>query len=937
MAMLLPTAFAACTSDEFEVLDNGNALANRKEIGKVTLSFDNGAADTRWDASFLPEVNDVFGAALADVFVGDKKGKPEDKWKDNYTLTDYIQTNYPYTTKDKATWSSEANLVEGNYVFYAPYGQSHQVRSAIKFETPVAQKLEVKDGAIVENSALENVAADAKSPFYIGYKFFDASESNMNISIKMRSLFAYPKFTFKNATGNPVTINRILVKSANSDIVASGELNNKEIVKALRAEKAGDWGGALADNMKGNQYTANLISKAENTNLLRADLSEKITVADSKEISFQLVMPAQKFDAGKLEVYFVTESGKAYVWKNSTSQITTVPGRRFPAEDYDLNGQLKTAAGQLLTMTAGKNESLADAPYIVTSKAELISVISATPASVDALELTVVGEVEFDEAVRKAIAEKVSQTVSFTGNLNIIGGTEAAPLNIDQKVVFDQAVVKSGVVKFNNDKATFNGIVVEKGAALSVDKVASEGTKNVTNNGTLALNAKVGAVENNGELTLGAKGGYTSLASANEAAPKVNITGAVEFEGTELVGEWNVPAGATLTLKNAATLPYGSELTVAGRLEGAKLTVKGELTVSGRCGANVEVAGTYVENETETNKTKEAIVNCEATSLFTGEISADDADDKKANIVNVEKGAGFMANSAAIANTTAIYTVENVTEVVTIPAQCNTLVVTGNVTAGETTLTLGSTDLEKVTVEGDVVAINEAVTINNATTVIVEGDIMSTKNVTFTAATDLTVKGELNTTATVAAASATKVVLGKVVLNAETASLILTTAADVTINGEVIAKNDITLAAAAKLTLKGDVTLAEGKAITVTPASEISIVGNVTMQGTGTTGATFTCSAASTIKVYGGHKLTIGDKMTVKGASSNLLTFDSSKYVTPEAEVAAGTPGTKDGLVVNNGKVQWAAKKYQGDDKTATDTYKAWWSGNAADDDATDD
>lgn len=936
MAMLLPTAFAACTSDEFEVLDNGNALANRKEIGKVTLSFDNGAADTRWDASFLPEVNDVFGAALADVFVGDKKGKPEDKWKDNYTLTDYIQTNYPYTTKDKATWSSEANLVEGNYVFYAPYGQSHQVRSAIKFETPVAQKLEVKDGAIVENSALKNVAADAKSPFYIGYKFFDASESNMNISIKMRSLFAYPKFTFKNATGNPVTINRILVKSANSDIVASGELNNEKIVNALRAEKAGDWGGALADNMKGNQYTANLISKAENTNLLRADLSEKITVADSKEISFQLVMPAQKFDAGNLEVYFVTESGKAYVWENKTSQITTVPGRRFPAEDYDLNGQLKTAAGQLLTMTAGKNESLADAPYIVTSKAELISVISATPASVDALELTVVGEVEFDEAVRKAIAEKVSQTVSFTGNLNIIGGTEAAPLNIDQKVVFDQAVVKSGVVKFNNDKATFNGIVVEKGAALSVDKVASEGTKNVTNNGTLALNAKVGAVENNGELTLGAKGGYTSLASANEAAPKVNITGAVEFEGTELVGEWNVPAGATLTLKSAATLPYGSELTVAGRLEGAKLTVKGELTVSGRCGANVEVAGTYVENETETNKTKEAIVNCEATSLFTGEISAV-ADNDEANIVNVKKGAGFMANSTAITNATAIYTVENVTEAITIPAQCNTLVVTGNVTAGEADLTLAGVD--KVTVEGDIVAIDKKVTINEAKTVVVKGDILSTADVTFAAATDLTVEGELRTTADVIAnASADsegkkKVVLNKVLLDSEDADLTLTNTNDVTINGEVIAKNDITLDAAAKLTLKGDVTLAEGKAITVTPASEISIVGNVTMQGTGTNGAKFTCSEASTITVYGGHKLTIGDKMTVTGASSKVLTFASSKKATPEATI----DGTKDGLVVNNGKVQWAAKKYQGDDKTATDTYKAWWSGNAADDDATED
>ena len=915
MAMLLPATFAACTSDEFEAYDNSNSLANRKEIGKVSFSFNNGEANTRWDASFLPEVSDVFGAAMADIYIGENTDKPADKWNKNYTITDYIQTNYPYTNNGTA-WTSEANLVEGNYLFYAPYGQSHQVRTAIKYETPVSQKLEVKDGAIVENSAMKNVAAEAKAPFYVAYKFLDSAEDNTNISIAMRSLFSYPLFTLKNTSGEAVTITRILVQSAGNDIVASGTLDNNKVITALRSTKDGEWGGSLATNMKGKQYTTDMIGgEIKYTNLLRADLSEKITIANNGQTSFDIVMPAQQFAVNELKLYFVTESGKAYTWSNgaggANSTITTVPGRRYPAEDYDLNGNKKTAAGQLLTKTIKKDESLEDAPYIVTSKAELISAISGTPASQTALNLTVVGDVDFDAEVLKAIAEKTSQTVTFKGNINIVGG---AGLDINQNVIFDEAVVKSGIVKLDKETVDFNKMTVAEGATLKVDKVDDNLTRSVINNGALELNAAVGKIENYAEMTLGAKGSYSSLTVNPEKPQTVTISGTVDFNGTELNGTWNVPASATLNLKEVTTLPYGSELTVEGKLTGEKLTVSGEMNVSGRSDAEIEVNGTYVAEPTAANPNKPAVLNCNAGSLFVGAISGA-AGNVPAQIINVKDGANFFGTFTNT-NTTAVYTIEgNVSDIskVTVPTVCNKVVVNGTLTPNAD---WSMTTVKELVVNGDVL-VNGTYAITTATgasTVTVNGSIFTKNTLTFTNTTGLTVTGELNTIGggTVTATDATEVILNKVTLGS--IDFTLAAATTVVVNGELIAGSSVTISKEATLTLKGNVTLADGKSFTMTEGNKVEILGNVKIDV-----PTFTASKATTVNVYGGKTLTIGNRTSMSGADGQVLTFASSKKATPEA----ATEGTVGGKVVNQGKVGWAASAYE-------EGNPEWWTGTTA-------
>lgn len=925
MTMLLPTVFAACTSDEFESYEN-DSLSQRKELGQVTFNLSNGEAQTRWDGSFLPEVSDVFGAALVDKYLGEIATEQDiadgKKWQLNYEITDYIQTNYPFTYNG-SYWASEANLVEGNYVFYAPYSQNHQSRKPIQYQTPVAQTLTVENGKIVANSAMESVAK-GEYPFYIAYQFLDAANDNRNISLEMRPIFAYPKFTFKNNKSEAVTITRILVQDENGAIVESGNFDNSKVVSNMRKTKDGAWGGSLETNMKGGLQTENLLGNVKKTNLVRADLTSAVTVAKGETAEFSIVLPAMTFAQGDLTVYFVTESGKAYTYTNATSAITTVPGRRYPAEDYQLSGELKSSAGQLLTKTLESSDVLTDAPYIVTSKQELIDAINSTPASSTSLELTLAGEVDFDSEVLSTIAERLSQPVKFVGDINIIGGTESAPLNIDQKVIFDNATIESGNVKFNNNVLAYANVTVEEGAALSVGKIDNTATSTIINKGKLTLNCAVKDVENNGALVLGNNAAYYSL--TNVATSTTKLDGNVSINDTQLVGTWSVPEGKTLTLGQAATLPYGSKLTVAGTLSGAKLTVSGTAEVSGRSNVDIEVSGH--NDAANPANVKKAVLNLKKGAVLVGEVSGNSGN-TDAQIVNIEDGVNFFANPGAIANTKATYTyADKVTkdDDINVPAQCNTVVLGGISASENIALNWNSTPLAVTDVTvGEIMAANGTVTLTTAASgkVHVKGDILATKTVTIVSATEVTVDGELNLTGVeFAADNATKVTLNSIALKESSAGLSIDNATELNVKGEIVSNQDITLPTTiTALNLSGDVTMTNNKAVKLdnsqVAALNVGIVGNVTLNGILTLTNT-TSNYGTTITVYGNSKLT--NNGTITGDATGKVTFATSTAI-------PGSTSGKTGQVVNNGTVSNAEEAYASDNESYG---KGWWTGAPA-------
>lgn len=780
MTMALPLAFAACTSDEFESQGVDINLAERTEIGQVDLLLNQGEAETRWGGDMLPEVSDVFGAALVDAPRNPELETEKGKWYNDYEVKDYISTNYPYTFNGNR-WTSEANLVEGNYLFYAPYAEDHQVRSAIKYAAPVVQNLKVENGAVVENSALTDVAENFKSPFYFAYKFFDAADDNRNLSLTMRPIFAYPKFTLKNNTGEAVTITRIVLQSENLDIPASGEFNNSYIVTAMNNSEKG-WGRPTADYVRGasdNVNTADLLDATAGsyveTNLIRADLSEPVTIANNGTMTFNLVVPAMEFAKGGLKVYFVNEEDMGYVYENTNSTVRFVPARPNPKEEYNVGtGAALSSAGRLLTKTLAADEPLEAVPYIVTTTAELINAIdNATPNQNRPLKLTIGGDIEFNADVLGAIAENLSQPVVFVGALDIVGSNDAAkPLNINQKIIFDEATI-TGNVQFGKDAngqaaVGFESIEVVKNAALTIDALAegfgSDGkggyaveatNASIVNNGTLTLKTAVKAVENNGIMSIEKGGSLSTLTSENEEpTQEVAINSDFTFGGDMIEGQWTVANGATLNLNQAATLPNKSALTVNGKLDGKDLTVKGELTVSGTLDVNVTVDGQVDSEATENIDEEElAVVNLKKGAVVIGSMEgADPASDEKirdVQIVEIEDNSVGFLNTFTDKNLLARYTYTgSVTEAtdLNIPAKANAVVIDGNVAAAKD-LTL-TTTVDSLTVTGNIQAINGEVSIETGTynsAVRVNGDVLASKKLTLTNTKEFQIKGSFTT------------------------------------------------------------------------------------------------------------------------------------------------------------------------------------------------
>lgn len=133
-ASALAMVFAAC-SNEFDVqnLPDSN-LANRPLAGKVVVTPTVvGDADTRADwanGGWEWTANDRFGAMLMDDWNQTNEGNTSIA---DYTFTDYIHTNYPFSTTDGITWSTpeDAALCEGNYFFVYPYDKTYKMRGHV--------------------------------------------------------------------------------------------------------------------------------------------------------------------------------------------------------------------------------------------------------------------------------------------------------------------------------------------------------------------------------------------------------------------------------------------------------------------------------------------------------------------------------------------------------------------------------------------------------------------------------------------------------------------------------------------------------------------------------------------------------------------------------------------------------------------------------------
>ena len=262
--MVAALAFAACTNEDIvsqqTVAVPESDLSSRPVVGMVDLNF-GPAAQTR--AEMGENFNDIewtsvdkIGARIIDNFTGSKACHAAH----NYTVSsEYAWSNYRYDFNN-GDWTSDALMVEGNYMFYAPYDASALYRTPLKMKFPTVQKVSgltaVEDyaaGGVGGNtSAIKNFYANEEGQtVVVGHTFIDAKDGGMSVSPEMTHLYAYPLITIVNdykiaveeekdgeevtvMVGQPITIDQITIES--DHIFANYTIDQQGLAKALKLD-----------------------------------------------------------------------------------------------------------------------------------------------------------------------------------------------------------------------------------------------------------------------------------------------------------------------------------------------------------------------------------------------------------------------------------------------------------------------------------------------------------------------------------------------------------------------------------------------------------------------------------------------------------------------------------------------------------------------------
>jgi len=551
-ALALPALLAACSQEAIvENASNVDDLSSREVIENVVLNFGDGNIDSRaglgtssWN-SYAWTSEDGVGACVIDVL--NSSG--------GLDIVENISTNYKYYFSSEGQWKTDALMVKGNYMFYAPYNAAHMGRNNIEAVLPTTQNVKVQ---AEDNNAIAEFYASGK-PVFVGYKKLEGKSTETKISVDMRHIFAYPLFTIVNKydTRTPSEIlNNVAPKYQDIKIVkvelslpSPAKFNYHLIAKNANVEAklktATSGTGLVWDATKHEDNSTEDIFPTAKTdaygNDLVADkitmnLGEGFTLKGTEKLSFHAVMPAMEYTNGIVVTAYDADGNYYTVASGKIAQgVNLNPGYRFPAQEYTTDGEVMSSKGTLLTAELSKKNQ---APTEIGNNDDFIAYLKSRNSRFNALEQVALGttaaanefqlqasaNIKLNTEVIDALANycMTDASVTFTA-ANVAIAT-------DVTVVEANATATSGIYEF-----------VIKSANNKTFKVIMPATEITANTN---LTAKGTYVVSNGTVTTNIANGVFPI--------NVVVTGTGELTGAThaKLTSLNVVDGATLTLSN---------------------------------------------------------------------------------------------------------------------------------------------------------------------------------------------------------------------------------------------------------------------------------------------------------------------------------------------------------------------------------------------------
>lgn len=591
-AMALPLLLVACSQDEFVSQSTNLSQDGRKVVENVTINFEEPATRLTIDGvNYKWEEGDVFGASLMDEFKSnDLAAYPNDAWWNQFTLKDYIQTNYPFTrgAGENAGWTSEAVMQEGNYFFYLPYNSNlGGKRTPIQMEMPTEQ--------YVDPSKPTDVLGDQ---LFVAYApvYADEEKEHESLSLKMQPLLAFPVFNLKNVGTGSLTIKRIafIADDGFSKILevkpAEGKFSGKTFLTYTKDEDQ-------RDALKGIvEY-----SQKEIAEKITAHLGEEGYVLGSqKDVSIIMLIPESDTRTGgeykNPKLYIYSDAGLAIAdlstehkdggKKDGVTNITN--DRKLTEVEYN--------DGARVNITFDNTSFAQPGDMIVSSTADLEDLVEWSAENTDATAV-LTAEIQGDNV---EISKKVCELMNANEKLNL------AVTTADGEKEAITVTIPADASANALDRIAFNNVNVINKANLTVaenfgfnDGEKKTGIVELTNEEGASITLSGNSygltqtnVVNKGTITFKAANGKAMSVTAGNAPTGTEITIENTSKGTMVVAtNVNVNQGGIIN-KGTFTLNEKVELT-ARIVNGATESKDGVINVNGKWTLNFQTGANY--------------------------------------------------------------------------------------------------------------------------------------------------------------------------------------------------------------------------------------------------------------------------------------------------------------------------------------------------------
>lgn len=512
LAMLM----AACSNEEL-VTSNEQLSMERPLAGEVVVTPIFGSdADSRalwqgngWDF----EAGDKFAAYLMDTWDGVGAEFA------NYTLTDYIYTNYPFMAEGTAPnlmWKSVAGapLCEGNYFFAWPFNETYANRGHIGFSVSDIQNLvQLADGEDEERFFV--LGATKENQKYLGYSFIEAANGDVNnVDISFLPVFATPKFKIKNSTNGNIKVDKVLIRAH--------EPNNDQGYQALPTTVMLNPASGKFDGMRfmNATTTADKIAALQEALIVKRDAEdcvyeyviecEDVLVEKDNYLKFAAVIPGGEY--GRLDIFLFVEDQDGAKEKSIVRlNETTYPKWCDKVQSAVMHTNMVVGEQQVYTATI-ENQSLGNIGvegFTVVNSEDLLYVLKfmAQHEASRKLKITTWGDnVELTQEIYDALTE--------VDNKNGYGYLRNLELYINGKITIPAGVPANAIDLLANDdffghittvinngnqvltKGEYHFDIVNNGTITEAETADVTIKGNVTNTGDMNVTIIEGNVDN---------------------------------------------------------------------------------------------------------------------------------------------------------------------------------------------------------------------------------------------------------------------------------------------------------------------------------------------------------------------------------------------------------------------------------------------------------